>query len=126
MGDANPGGSEPLLIDALAAKAAAGGQAEHDALINGFLETVVVVPSGSDPAKGPLQPVLVDVDGVSHMLVCDSLVAVRVATDLAQYAVSMKGIDVVRGVAPGHALLVRTPTTGFAIDEALLNEIRSR
>lgn len=69
---------------------------------------------------------LVEVDGVSHMLVCDSLVAVRVATDLAKYAVSMKGMDVVRGVASGHALLVRTPTTGFAIDEALLNEIRSR
>lgn len=117
---------EPLLIEALAAKAAAGGQAEHDALINGFLETVVVVPSGSDPAKGPLEPVLIEIDGVSHMLVCDSLVAVQAATDLAKYAVSMKGIDVVRGVTSGHALLVRTPTTGFAIDEALLNEIRSR
>ena len=69
---------------------------------------------------------LIEIDGVSHMLVCDSLVAVQAATDLAKYAVSMKGIDVVRGVTPGHALLVRTPTTGFAIDEALLNEIRSR
>jgi hypothetical protein len=36
-----PRSPEPQLIDALAAKAAAGGQAEHDALINGFLETVV-------------------------------------------------------------------------------------
>jgi hypothetical protein len=38
-----PRSPEPQLIDALAAKAAAaGGQAEHDALINGFLETALV------------------------------------------------------------------------------------
>lgn len=117
---------ESSKIEVLALKAASGGQPEHDALINAFLDAVVVVPSGSDPGKGPFEPVLVEIEGVVHMLVCDSLTAARDAADLAPFAVSMRGIDVVRGVTPGHALLVRTPTTGFAIDEALLDEIRSR
>ncbi|MFP7835057.1 hypothetical protein [Marisediminicola sp. LYQ134] len=117
---------ESSPVELLALKAQTGGQPEHDALISAFLDAVAVVPSGSDPAKGAFEPVLVEIDGVTHMLVCDSLAAVRGATNLAPFAVSMRGIDVVRGVTPGNALLVRTPRTGFAIDEDLLNEIRSR
>ncbi|WP_435749088.1 hypothetical protein [Microbacterium sp. PMB16] len=121
-----PGTPEPSTIEALALTAQSGGQPANDALINAFLDAVVVVPSGSDPGKGSFEPVMIDIEGVSHMLVCDSLAAAREATDLAPFAVSMRGSDVVRGVTPGHAILVRTPKTGFAIDEALLDEIRAR
>jgi hypothetical protein len=117
---------ESSTVEALALRAQSGGQPENDALINAFLDAVVVVPSGSDPGKGSFEPVMVDIDGISHMLVCDSLAAAGEAKDLAPFAVSMRGIDVVRGVTPGHAVLLRTPKTGFAIDEALLNEIRAR
>lgn len=125
MVDDNPV-EEPSLIETLALKAEHGGHADHDALINAFLEAVVVVPSGTDPGKGAFEPVLVDIDGTSHMLVGDSLRAAMETSDLARFAVSMRGKDVVRGLTPGHALLVRTPRTGFAIDEALLDEIRAR
>lgn len=117
---------ESTPLDVLALTAARGGQPEHDALINAFLDAVVVVPSGADPSRGPLEPVLIDVDGVSHMLVCDSLATVAKVTDLASYAASMRGIDVVRGTVPGYAVLVRTTSSGFALDEALLDEIRAR
>lgn len=69
---------------------------------------------------------LVDIDGVAHMLVCDSLATVSAATDLASFVVSLRGEDVVRGTAPGFAVLVRTTSTGFVLDEALLSEIRAR
>lgn len=117
---------ESTPLDVLAAAAARGGKQEHDALINAFLDAVVVVPSGADPSKSPLEPVLVEIDGVSHMLVCDSLGTARKATDLASYAVSMRGSDVVRGTVAGFAVLVRTTSSGFALDEALLDEIRGR
>ena len=117
---------EPTQIEVLASEAQNGGQSERDAMINAFLEAVVVVPSGSDPSKGAFQPVLIEIDGTSHMLVCDTLAAARDTSDLALYVASMRGIDVVRGVTPGHAILVRTRTTGFAIEEALLAEIRAR
>lgn len=117
---------ESTPLDALAIRAESGGKAEHDALIDAFLDAVVVVPSGTNPGKDPLKPVMVDVAGVSHMLVCDSMATVGKATDLASYVVSMRGADVVRGTAPGFAVLVRTTSTGFALDEALLNEIRTR
>lgn len=117
---------ESSQIEVLALKAASGGQAEHDALINAFVEAVVVVPSASDPSKSAFEPVLVNIEDTPHMLVCDSLAAASDASNLAAYVVSMRGIDVVRGLTPGHALFVKTPKTGFAIDEALLNEIRTR
>lgn len=117
---------EPSQIEVLALKAANGGQAEHDALINAFVEAIIVVPSASDPTKGVFEPVLVNIEDTPHMLVCDSLAAARDASNLAAHVVSLRGIDVVRGVTPGHALFVKTPKTGFAIDEALLNEIRKR
>lgn len=117
---------EPSQIELLALTAERGGQAEHDALINAFLDAVVVVPSGNDPSQGAFEPVMVDIDGTSHMLVGDTLAAALESSELARFAVSMRGRDVVRGLAPGHAILVRTPKTGFAIDEALLAEIRAQ
>ncbi len=119
------GTPESSTIEVLALRAQSGGQAAIDALINAFLDAVVVVPSGSDPSKGAFEPVMIDIDGVSHMLVGDSLAAAREVTGLAPFAVSMRGMDVVRGVTPGHAVLLRTPKTGFAIDENLLDEIRA-
>ena len=123
---AGDGGPQTTLLDALALKAADGEKRDHDALINAFLDAVVVLPSGTEPGKGPVEPVIVEIDGVSHMLVCDSLATVGQVTDLASYAVSMRGADVVRGTAPGYAVLVRTSSTGFGIDVELLDEIRSR
>ena len=116
---------EPSQIEVLALSAASGGQTELDALINAFVAAVVVVPSASDPSKGAFEPVLVNIEGTPHMLVCDSLTAARATSNLAAYVASMRGIDVVRGVAPGHALFVQTPKNGFAIDEGTLNKIRT-
>lgn len=123
---ASESASDSMPLDVLALRAESGGQIEHDNLINAFLDAVVVVPSGTNPGKDPLEPVMIDIDHVSHMLVCDSLATANNATDLAPYGVSMRGSDVVRGTSPGFAILVRTTSTGFAIDEALLNEIRGR
>jgi hypothetical protein len=123
---AGDGGPQTTLLDVLALKAADGGRSEHDVLINAFLEAVVALPSGTEPGKGPVEPVIVEIDGVSHMLVCDSLATVGQVTDLACYAVSMRGADVVRGTGPGYAILVRTSSSGFGIDGELLDEIRSR
>jgi hypothetical protein len=123
---ADDNAQEPSRIEELALRAARGGQAEHDALIDAFLEDVVVVPSGTDPGRAAFEPVIVDIEGTPHMLVGDSLRAALESSELAQYAVSMRGSDVVRGLTPGHAILVRTPRSGFAIDESLLDEIRAR
>lgn len=116
----------PTRIEMAAQAAAAGGQPEHDVLIRTFLDEVVVIPSVTDPTASAVKPVLVDIDGVPHMVVGDSLEALKDTNTLASYALSMRGNDVARGVTPGHALLVRTRLGGFAIDEALLDEIRAR
>lgn len=113
-------------IDALAVAAQHGSQSQHDTLVNAFVEAVVVVPSFTDPSTGPFRPVILDVDGTPHMLVCDTLDAARAAAGDARYAVSMRGADAVRGAPADHAILVRTENTGFAIDRALLDEIRQR
>ena len=118
--------AESTRIQVLALEAARGGQPERDALINAFLDAVVVVPSGSDPTRGSFEPVLIDIDGTSHMLVYDTLAAARGTASVAPFAASMRGVDVARGVTPGHAVLVRMQTGGFAIDEALLEDIRAR
>lgn len=115
----------PTRIETAAQAAAAGGQAEHDVLIRTFLDEVVVVPSTTDPTASAVKPVLVKIDGVPNMVVGDSLDALKDTNAPASYAFSMRGNDVVRGVTPGHALLVRTRMGAFAIDEALLDEIRA-
>jgi hypothetical protein len=118
--------SQPSELDRLATRAQSGGRNDQDALIEAFLAAVIVVPLASDPTTGPFEPVMTDIDGVPHMLVCDSLAATHEVQDLARFATSMRGLDVVRGLQPGYAILVRTPSTRFALDEALLGEARAR
>ncbi len=113
-------------LDRLAVRAQSGEQDAQDALIEAFVAAIVVVPLATDPTSGPFNPVLTDVDGVPHMLVCDSLAATRDVQDLATFATSMRGLDVITGLQPGYAVMVRTPSTAFAIDERLLGEVRAR
>lgn len=115
--------STPLEI---LSKRAEDGEASIDELVRAFLESVVVLPSATDPTKEQIQPVYVEVDGVTHELVCDSLATVASSTNLARYAASMTGADIVQGTSPDVAILMRTATGGFSLDVALLNEIRAR
>lgn len=116
----------PTELETLIANAAGGTQSEQDALINGFLNATVFVPTATEPSEGQLVPILADVDGVPHLLVCDSLDSVTSATDLAKRVASVRGIDAVRGTPEGHAILVKTAKNGFGIPEPLIREIRRR
>lgn len=115
----------PTPIENAAEVAADGGQPEHDALIRTFLVETVAVPSATDPSTAPLEPVMVDIDEVSHMVVGDSLDALQDIAELASFAVTMSGRDVVRGLGAGHAVLVRMAGGGgFALDAELVEELR--
>lgn len=112
-------------IEAAADAAASGGQPEHDALIHTFLDATVAVPSATDPSSAPLEPVIIDIDEMSHMVVGDSLEALQDIAELASFAVTMSGRDVVRGLGTGHAVLVRMAGGGgFALDAELVEELR--
>jgi hypothetical protein len=102
------------------------GQKSIGDLVEAFLEATVVVPSGADPSRSAVQPVLVDVDGVQHVAVFASLPAATQTAKLAPFAVSMRGRDVVRAVQQGAGILVGTVSSGFDLSPALLSEVRQR
>lgn len=106
--------------------AAQSGSATMDQLIATFLETTVVVPSATDPTTTPIQPVLVDVNGVKHVAVFDSLESAARVTNLASFAASMRGRDIARATRPELGILVSTASSGFDLSTALLSEIREK
>jgi hypothetical protein len=77
-------------------------------IVSVFLRSEIVVPSGGPvgPDFSGFVPVLFDREGVPMLAVFTSLERTAPVTNLARYAVTMSGADLVRRMPSGHGLVV--------------------
>jgi SseB protein N-terminal domain len=112
-------------FETLIARARAGEVSRAD-LILAFLDTMVVVPSGSDfdGGRGTLQPVQVERAGVTWMAVYTSLDGAKQVGHIAPYAVTLPGSTVIAGLAPGTGLVINPDGMGFELEPSLVAAIQ--
>ena len=115
----------PAAFEAMIARARAG-EVSRAQLILSFLDTVVVVPSGSalEDGRGSLQPVLIEREGTTWMVAYTSLEGAKQVQHLAPYAVTLPGSTVIAGLAPGTGLVVNPDGTGFEVEPSLVAAIQ--
>lgn len=115
----------PTEFENLIVRARAGGVSRGDLML-AFLETTVVVPSGSDFAggRGALQPVQLERRGVTWMAVYTSLEGAKQVGHLAPYAVTLPGSTIIAGLQPGSGLVVNPDGVGFEVEPSLVAAIQ--
>lgn len=101
-------------LDSLAKQAEAGDITTQQ-LIEAFLDTVVMLPSSTDPTTTPLRPVLVNIEDIPHLVVATGEEGLRRTLSLSTHAVTITGRDVLAGLQPGSGVLVNTSDSGFSI-----------
>jgi hypothetical protein len=117
--------SGPTEFEALIARARAGEISRADLML-AFLDTMIVVPSGSDfkGGRGTLQPVQVERAGVTWMAVYTSLEGAKQVGHVAPYAVTLPGSTVLAGLTPGSGLVVNPDGMGFEVEPSLVAAIQ--
>lgn len=80
------------------------------ALVESFLQAMLVVPSGGDmvSGEGSFQPVLVEKNDTVYMVVYTSAEAARKTEDMAPYGMTMRGADVLQRIRPDLGIVVST------------------
>ncbi len=111
---------ETLIVRARA------GEVSRADLMLALLDTVMVVPSGSDFAggRGALQPVQVERAGVTWMAVYTSLEEARQVGHIAPFAVTLLGSTILAGLTPGSGLLINPDGVGFQVEPSLVAAIQ--
>lgn len=107
------------------ARLAQNGEATLQQLVEAFLETVVLIPSGSDPAQEGVQPVLVNVEDLPYLVVATGEAGLKHTQGIATFAVSLLGRDVLAGVQPGNGVVVNTEDSGFSLHPDMVRELLS-
>ena len=95
-------------------------------LVEAFLTTVVIVPSGKDLSSAPdsFAPVLVPIDSEQYVVVFGSPEGAATVAHLAPYAVTMLGSDLVARTRSGLGILASIHESGFNLSPQLLDAIR--
>lgn len=104
-------------------EARAGRVAAH-APIQHLLDTVVVVPSSSNPVEDGFRPLIVAADGTSYAVVVTDAAQAARFSEHAQFAATLLGADVVRGLADGIGVVLNPDGDGFLISPELAASIR--
>ena len=96
------------------------------ALIESMLEAMLVVPSGGDmiSGEGSFQPVLVEKDGQTYVVVYTSAEAAQKTREMAPFGMTMTGADVVRQLSPKLGLVVSSGKGDLALEARFLQVVR--
>lgn len=120
-----PGSSTPpSLTDAV--QAARSGDLDFRGLLGTFVVAPVVVPSGAalDDGRGAFEPVTYAVGAVTYVAVFTTLERASSLGDMAPYATTMTGLDVLRRVRPGGGVVIDPGSAdGFQIDPEVVESI---
>lgn len=111
-----------------ASVSAAMGGADVD-VVGALLAAEVVVPSGSPVGERfeGFVPVLYDRDGVPVLAVFASLERARGVADMAPYAVTMTGSDLVARMPPHHGLVLNPGySVGFELPPEGVDRVKAR
>lgn len=109
-----------------AVQAARSGELDFRGLLGEFVAAQVVVPSGASlqDGRGEFQPVTYAVEAVTFVAVFTTLERASSLGDMAPYATTMSGLDVLRRVRPGGGVVVDPGSAdGFQIDPELVESI---
>lgn len=112
------------LTDAVQATRA--GSLDFRGLLGVFVGAQVVVPSGASlqDGRGAFQPVTYAVGSVVYVAVFTTLDRATALGDMAPYATTMTGLDVLRRVRPGGGIVVDPGSEdGFQIDPEIVESI---
>lgn len=90
-----------------------------------LVRSPLAVPTTKDPATEQFSPVLTDVEGVPHMVVATRPALLTRTSELAHFAVSMTGRQIVQGVQPGNGLMVQIPQGAFQVTAQDLEHARA-
>lgn len=103
-----------------------GGDEGRYALIESMLRAMLVVPSGGDmiSGEGSFQPVLVEKDGQTYMVVYTSADAAQKTRDMAPYGMTMTGADLLRQLSPSLGLVVSSGHGDLALEARFLEVVR--
>lgn len=89
-------------------------------LIEAFLDTMVMMPSASDPQTVGLKPVLVRIEDIPHVVVATGDKGLERTRSLSTHAMTILGRNVLAGAQPGSGILVNTEDSGFTIHPEVL------
>lgn len=111
-------------LERLAREAAAGAIGLNE-LVAGFLDAKVIMPSATNPTEA-VTPVLTDAQGTECIVVAASEEGLDRTKDMATFAFTLRGRDVVAGLAPQFGIVVNTVDGAFAIPSDTLATMRER
>lgn len=101
------------------------GELTIDYLVDSFLQSTIAVPSSSDPTEGGISPVLTDIEGAPYMVVASSAPALNSVSDVASFAVTLTGAQVLSGVDERFGILLHTQSDAVSLSPELLGEVRA-
>ncbi|WP_285727960.1 hypothetical protein [Psychromicrobium xiongbiense] len=101
------------------------GEDSNEHLVREVMTTVLAVPTPIDPGQGSFQPVLVDVEGVTHMVVATSTAGLDKSSAVGTFAVTLFAADVIRRLDAAVGLWVDTASTSSTLSPRLLSELRA-
>lgn len=109
----------------LLAREAAAGTIGLQRLVEGFLESQVIMPSATNPAE-TVTPVLTNAQGAECLVVASSQAGLNRTNDIATFAFAVQGKHVVEGLDPRFGIVVNTIDGSFAIPADTLRIVRER
>lgn len=112
---------DPLDMIAVAVER---GAATREGLVRELLGSTLAAPRSEDPTGG-IVPLLAEIDGVPHMVVATSMAGLQKSASAANFAVTLRGEDVIRGLNPSYGVFVNTVSIAFARSPQLLAELRA-
>ncbi|WP_347108007.1 hypothetical protein AAHB33_13965 [Paenarthrobacter sp. S56] len=101
------------------------GEATREGLVRELLGSTLAAPTSEDPTGG-FVPLLAEIDGVPHMVVATSTAGLQKSASAANFAVTLRGEDVIRGLDPNYGVFVNTASTAFALSPQLPGGVASR
>lgn len=97
------------------------------ALITSLLGSMLILPSGGDmvSGEGSFQPVLNQENGARHVVAFGSKEAAMAVQDMAPFAMTLKGSDLVCRVTPGLGMIVIADSGRLVLEPDFVDRIRS-
>lgn len=109
-------------LDELATQAQAGTITMQE-LVTAFLDTMVMMPSATDPQTVGVEPVLAKIEDIPHLVVATGEEGLKRTLSLSTHAFTITGRDVIAGLQPGSGLLVNTADSGFSLHPQMIEAI---